>query len=396
MKNIYRNSNFIIYLIGIFISGIGTKLTTIALANKVIGFSGGDFNVNLVYILQSIPILVLGMFAGNLVDKKNKKIVFIMLNIMLSFTSFAFALTNNRPIVFLLVFITGIMQAFYIPVETTLITLLVNKKHLAKANGIIMSINGIIIVIGYAFAGVLISFVGNDLAFIIDGVSFMIVGIMAILLKVSEKLNKKEEKEADLRQDIIQGWKFIKNNENIKWMFLIDVIITLIISMQTPLTYIFVEKYLGGSVLMPKRVGLLFAFAGIGTIFGGAILGRFQSRNKLMLLAICLVIDSVVVTVFAINRYFPFSLVLFSILGILDTFNGGILRTVLQEKTPKDLLGRVSGFVNSVVQPVSVLSLLIGGVASSFIEVKWVFTIGAAIELSTGIYFIVKQKSLFQ
>lgn len=128
MKKIYINSNLIIYLIGIFVSGIGTKLTTIALADKVLKISGNDFNISLVYIFQSIPILIFGMLAGNIVDKKNKKMFFIILNIICAITSFTFALTKVNSIIFTAVIINGIIQAFYIPVETSLMPLLVNKK----------------------------------------------------------------------------------------------------------------------------------------------------------------------------------------------------------------------------------------------------------------------------
>ena len=374
MKSIYKNSNLIIYLIGIFVSGIGTKLTIIALSDKVLKLTGNDFNVSLVFMLQSIPILIFGMLAGNVVDKINKKAAFIIINIIFAFTSFTFALTYNKLIIFSVVLINGIIQAFYIPVETSLMPLLVDKKYLTKANGLKMSINGIIMIAGYAFAGILISFAGNTIAFILDGLSFIFIAMISIFFSINEA-------------------NFIKDNESVKYMFFIDIITNFIISMQTPLTYIFVEKYLGGSILMAKRTGLLFSFAGIGTIFGGIILGSFKNRNKLMLLSVSLVFDSMLVIAFSLNRYFPITLFIFGGMGVVGAFNGSILQTVIQEKTPENLLGRVSGFINSIVQPIGVISILIGGICSNLIEVKWIFIFGALLELLTGLYFIRRCKN---
>ncbi|MDF2884449.1 MAG: arabinose efflux permease family protein [Clostridiaceae bacterium] len=389
MKSIYKNSNLIIYLVGIFVSGIGSKLTTIALSDKVLRLTGNDFNVSLVFMLQSIPILIFGMFAGNVVDKKNKKIAFIIINIIFALTSFTFAFTYNKFIIFSVVLINGIIQAFYIPVGVSLMPLLVHKKYLTEANGLKMSINGIIMIAGYAFAGILISFTGNTIAFILDGLSFIFIAILSIFLRIN-KVNfiSNVYNETNFKKDMIDGWNFIKNNENVKYMFLIDIITNFIISMQTPLTYIFVEKYLGGSILMAKRTGLLFASAGIGTIFGGVILGNFKSRNKLMLLSVSLVFDSMLVIAFSLNRYFPIALFIFGGMGVVGAYNGSILQTVIQEKTPENLLGRVSGFINSIVQPISVVSILIGGICSNLIEVKWIFIFGALLELLTGLYFI--------
>mgnify|MGYP000985823276 CR=1 FL=1 len=394
MKSIYKNSNLIIYLIGIFVSGIGTKLTTIALSDKVLRLTGNDFNVSLVFMLQSIPILIFGMLAGNVVDKMNKKTAFIIINIIFALTSFTFALTYNKFIIFSVVLINGIIQAFYIPVETSLMPLLVDKKYLTKANGLKMSINGIIMIAGYAFAGILISFAGNTIAFILDGLSFIFIAMISIFFSINEAnfINNRYN-ETNLKKDMIDGWNFIKNNENVKYMFLIDIIINFIISMQTPLTYIFVEKYLGGSILMAKRTGLLFSFAGIGTIFGGIILGSFKNRNKLMLLSVSLVFDSMLVIAFSLNRYFPITLFIFGGMGVVGAFNGSILQTVIQEETPENLLGRVSGFINSIVQPIGVISILIGGICSNLIEVKWIFIFGALLELLTGLYFIRRCKN---
>jgi MFS family permease len=388
MKSIYKNSNLIIYFIGIFVSGIGTKLTTIALSDKVMKLTGNDFNVSLVFMLQSIPILIFGMLAGNVVDRKNKKIFFIIINIIFAFTSFTFALTYNTLIIFSVVLINGIIQAFYMPVTTSLMPLLVDKEHLTEVNGFNMSINGVIMIAGYAFAGILVSFTGNKIAFILDGLSFIFIAIVSIFLKISKvDSTANSDNEINLKKDTIDGWNFIRNNTNVKYMFFIDVIITFIISMQTPLTYIFVKKYLGGSSLMAQRTGFLLAFAGIGTIFGGVILARYKNRNKLMLLSISLVFDSMLVIAFSLNRYFPITLLLFAGMGVVGAFNGGILQTVIQEETPENLLGRVSGCINSIIQPIGVISILIGGICSNFIEVKWVFIIGALLELVTGVYF---------
>ncbi len=394
MKKIYRNSNLIIYLIGIFVSGIGTKLTTIALADKVMRLPGSDFNVSLIYIFQSIPILILGMLAGNIVDKKNKKMFFIIINFICAFTSFIFALTNIKSIIFSVVIINGIIQAFYIPVEISLMPLLVLKKDLTEVNGLKMSISGVIMIAGYAFAGILISVTGNTVAFLLDGLSFLFIAVVSMFLKTNKiNCNNSIYEETNFKKDMIQGWNFIKNNANVKYIFFIDIIINFIISMQTPLTYIFVEKYLGGRMLMAKRTGFLFAFAGIGTIFGGVILGRFKNRDKLMLLSISLVFDSILVIAFSLNRYFPITLLIYGAMGVLGAFSGSILQTVIQEKTPGNLLGRVSGFINSIVQPLGVVSILIGGICSNLVEVKWIFIFSALLELVTGLCFRHLQKN---
>ena len=394
MQITYKNFNLIIYLFGVFISGIGTRLTTIALSDKLIKLTGNDFSISLVFILQSIPILALGMLAGNIIDKSNKKISFILINLISSLTSLIFALTYNTLIIFSVILLNGIIQAFYIPVVTSLMPLLVDKKDLIKANAIKMSVNGVVMIAGYAFASILLNAAGSTTAFMLDSCSFIFVAMVSIFLKSRQNnTSSYNHPAANYKKDMLQGWNFIKTNAIIKHMFILDLLINFIISMQEPLTYIFVEKYLGGKMFMANRTALLFTFSGIGTIAGGIILRQFKSKNKLMIFSFSLIFDSILVIIFSLNRYFPISLLIFAGMGIVGSFTGSILQTVIQQYTPENLLGRVSGFINSIVQPLCVLSILIGGIFSNLIEVKWIFIIGSLLELLTGAYFIRKYRN---
>lgn len=183
MQITHKNFNLIIYLFGVFISGIGTRLTTIALSDKLIKLTGNDFSISLVFILQSIPILALGMLAGNIIDKSNKKISFILINLISSLTSLIFALTYNTLIIFSVILLNGIIQAFYIPVVTSLMPLLVDEKDLIKANAIKMSVNGVVMIAGYAFASILLSTAGSNTAFMLDSCSFIFIAMVSIFLK---------------------------------------------------------------------------------------------------------------------------------------------------------------------------------------------------------------------
>lgn len=386
MKKIYKNLNLVIYLIGIFVSGIGTKLTTIALSDKILKITSNDFSVSLVFILQSIPIIILGIFAGNVIDKRNKKISFIVVNIIFSITSFIFSVTSNSVIIFSIILINGAIQAFYLPIAGALMPSIVNKDELTEANGIKMSINGLVMIIGYAFAGIVVSFIGNNSAFVLDSLSFLFIAITSSFMKINSK-SKGEKLSSNYKNDMAEAWNFVKNKSIVKYMFMLEVITTFIISMQTPLTYIFAEKYLGGKAVMASKVGFLFAAAGIGGIVGGVLLGKFKNKNKVILFSASLVLDSIVVIVFSFNRYFPISIIAFGVMGVLGSFTGSILETVIQENTPEKMIGRVFGFISSIVQPVSLFSLLIGGICTGIIEVKWVFVMGSVIEMSTGIYF---------
>jgi MFS transporter, DHA3 family, macrolide efflux protein len=396
MNRISEKLNLIIFLAGSLISGIGTKLATIALAGKVFQLTGKDFSISLVFLLQGIPMVLFGVVAGTFIDKCNKKIAFIVINIVLAATSFGLAFVSNMWVLYSVILINGFIQALFTPIRVTLMPLLIGEQDLIKANGFRVAMNGMVMIIGFALAGVLVSLIGTSYALMLDGLSFLIVAFVSILIKPRIELERTYSQENFNQRfwtEIRKGWNFIQSSPKIKYIFGLDVITNFIIMMQIPLTFVFVKSYFGSSILMAQRTGFLFSAAGVGTISGGIILGKFKNKNKLLLLSVSLIFDSVLVLLFSLNRSFPAALVIYGFMGILGAFIGSILETVIQESASKNLLGCVSGFVNSIVEPVCVLSLLFGGITTEFIEVKWIFIFCAFLELLTGTIFTIKYKT---
>lgn len=392
MKKLFKNKNLIIFLIGSFISGIGTRLDTIALTDKIFKITDSNFSISMVFLLEGLPMLFLGVIAGSFVDKRNKKYLFIIINIIFAITALILGAAASPITLYGTILVNGIVNTIYYPTLVALMPLLVDKEDLVEANGLKVSINGIISIVGYAIAGMIVAYAGNTLAFIIDSISFVFIAMISILLKPkkADLEEKNKSTPSSIGLNIQEGWSFIKNNTYVKYMFFLDVLTRFIIAMQIPLTYVFVENYLGGQLLLAKRSGLLFSAAGIGTLIGGFMIGKFKMHNQIRLLSATLLCDGIVVFLFSVSRSFPVSLLLYGILGIVGAFMGTLLVTVIQKRTPENILGRVSGFINMVAEPLSVISILIGGAASSFVEVKYIFILCAFSEMITALYFLKK------
>lgn len=97
---------------------------------------------------------------------------------------------------------------------------------------------------------------------------------------------------------------------------------------------------------------------------------------------------------FAVNRYFVLSVIIFGAMGVVGSFTGSIMETVIQQNTPDYLIGRVSGFISSIVEPVNVLSILAGTAAMSLIRVDWIFILGALSEMAAGIFFTISERKI--
>lgn len=380
--------NLTIYLTGVFISGLGSKLTIIALADKLFLLSGNGSSVTLMYLTQGIPALLIGLLAGHVIDRSRKKEAFFLINLSMAVFSLTLACVSRLPLLFLIILLSGVADAFYSPATTALIPLLVRGDELASANGLKSSVIGFDMILGYAFAGLFVNFFGHTLSFLADSASYLVIAFSTLLLNVRNPGTVHAEKH---RVSFKEALVFMKNHKLIQQLMAIDVLTQFIIAMQIPLTFLFVAEYLGGHQSMAGRTGILFSAAGVGMALGGLIVKRFGKQDKLSLLSRGLICDSLFVIAFSLNHYFPATLFIYGAMGVIGAFMGSLLETAVQEQTPGHLIGSVSGLIHSISDPVSVFSLLIGSAVVQFIDVQWIFLACAAAELLTGIFFTVRR-----
>ncbi|TCL75086.1 MFS transporter [Hydrogenispora ethanolica] len=382
--------NWLLFLGSSFISGLGTKLTTIGLADKLYKLTGDNFSISLVFLLQSLPMLFLGVMAGTLCDRYNKKGLFVAVNTFYAVTSFLFAVTASPPLLYLILLLTGVLQTLFLPCRIAFLPQIVDPADLMRVNGMRASLNGMIAIFGYGFAGAIVGYLGNTVAFVMDGCSFLSVAFTTLFLQTTAAPNATAVKQSasDQRFSFKTTWNMIRNHPRLQAVLTLEVLTNFIIILQIPLTYIFVARYLGGPARMAQRTGLLFAAAGIGTCLGGLLLNRLRSGNRLLALPKALLFDSLLVLSFALVRFFPLNLILYGLMGVIAAFMGTILETAVQEWTPPEHLGAVSGFIHSIVEPICVVSLLLGGLLTQWLEPSWLFILCAGAELLTGAYFL--------
>ncbi|MGH7839770.1 MAG: MFS transporter, partial [Candidatus Binataceae bacterium] len=175
-----RHRNFRLFFGGQLISLVGTWMQTVAQSWLVLKLSNSAMMLGVVAFASFVPILLVALFAGVIIDHVDRRRLIIVTQVLLMLSAFALAaLTWTGAVrvehVIILAAFNGFVSAFDMPARQAFVVEMVGKEDLPNA----IALNSMIFngarVVGPAIAGVLISIIGIAGCFFLNGISYIAV-----------------------------------------------------------------------------------------------------------------------------------------------------------------------------------------------------------------------------
>ncbi len=194
--------------LGQIVSNFGdalTHLTLILLINRITG--GSTAAIAFLLIALALPYAVIGLFAGVVVDRLDRKRIMVVSDILRGVLVLAFIIvgaggTDSLWPIYVIAFLHACVGAFFTPARSATIPNLVPREGLLSANSLSQISFVMFRVLGTATAGMIIGlFQLFWPAFIIDAASFFISAVLISQLRLpSKRIN--ERKTLPLSQNI--------------------------------------------------------------------------------------------------------------------------------------------------------------------------------------------------
>ena len=392
---------FLFLLISEFFSQIAINafnFILVIIAFTVVNSNTAVSGVVLAFIL---PSLLFGILAGVIVDKKNKRNVLVLTNIIRALFVIPLALLHfNIFIIYILTFIVATVTQFYIPAETPIIPRLVKKELLLSANALFGMGLYASIFIAYALSGPMLLFFGKTNIFIFLSVLFLISGLFAYLIDFKENIHKTispKEIIADMSipKEIKIAISIMAKTKVIYRALFLMTLAQIIILVLATIGPGYAEHILKIKV---EDFPLIFVTPAIfGIALGAVIIGSFLHRvaiSKLTKVGLVIIGISILLLPFGssfenreivqtINFYLPHILKIngFHILVFLAFFLGFgnafvfiPANTTLQQETSDEFRGKVYGASSTLVGLFSFLPIILAGSLADLIGVKGVLT----------------------
>lgn len=357
--------------------------------------------LGIIGLCEFLPAFLLAPFAGHIVDKKEKRNLFMRCIALFSLISFGlFWLTseaiedswNTKPIlygIYSLVFFGGVLRAFFGPTIFSLIALLVPKKVYPNAATWSSSTWKGANVFGALLGGFLIAWIGVHMTL---GIIFLLVLVALLLVfQIKQKPILNKEIYESVRDSLEAGIRFVFNDKVILGALTLDMIAVLF-GGAVAIFAVFAKDILDAG---PKGFGMLNAALSSGsiiTMLATTYIPITKSTGKKLLVSVfgfgvCMII-------FGASKLMWLSLLALFFSGVFDGISMVVRQTILQLKTPDNMRGRV-GAVNSMfVGSSNELGALESGIAARLFGAPLAVMLGGTITLVIVIIIGVKNKPL--
>ena len=349
-----RFKEFNFFLIIRFILVFGWSMQFIIVEWEVYSLTKDPLSLGLIGLVEVIPAISTALFAGHIVDQREKKMLFVqcILAFLLVAIGYYFITSpyvydnyENSQIltgIYVLVFLGGFIRAFIGPTIFSLVALIVPKRVYPNAATWSSSTWQLAVVLGPAFAGFSIAWIGvhNSMGIVLLTI---VIGLLLIgFIKEKPILNPKIGE--PIFQSLKAGLNFVYKTKAILVALTLDMVAVLF-GGAIALLPIYAQDILNvGS----EGFGILRAAPAVGSVLmmvASAHIPLTRNAGKKLLFAIfCFGIS---IIVFGVSDIFGLSVFALFMYGLTDGVSMIIRQTILQLKTPDEFRGRVAS-VNSI------------------------------------------------
>jgi MFS family permease len=191
--SVRKHRNYRLYFGGQAVSFTGTWVQQIAASWLVLQLTHSPVAVGALALMQLLPVTVLGLFVGTLIDRFEVRRIALSCEVMqlgVAASLAALALSHVITVwqIYLLAVLQGILQAVGGPARHALVFQMVGRADLANAVGLNSSLGTLARILGPAIGGAIVAFAGPGVAFAVNAASFL-AELLALLAIDTSKLH---------------------------------------------------------------------------------------------------------------------------------------------------------------------------------------------------------------
>ncbi|MEE8355487.1 MAG: MFS transporter [Candidatus Bathyarchaeia archaeon] len=378
-------ARFWVVFAGQAFSLFGSRLVQFTLVWWLTQESGSASVLALASIMALLPQVIVGPFAGSLVDRWSRRILLIVSDGMIALAIVFLALLYSWGIVeiwhvYALMLFRALLGAFQWPAFQASTSLMVPKEQLSRVAGFNQSLQGLVSILAPPLGALLFDVLPIEYILAIDvATAFFAIGpLLFVTIPQPPRAPDAEGGWRSVLADMREGMRFVWDWKGLRFIMGMSMIINLVITPGFSLLPSVVTVHFGGGAI---ELAYLQSAGGIGMIAGGLLLGVWGGfKNRMTTAFSALAVGGLFIVLFG---FVPGSMLLlavaaFFLFSALNSMANGTFFAAMQAAIPPEMQGRVFTLLMSFSALMAPLGLAIAGPVADIIGAMTWFILGGA------------------
>ncbi|SDN48645.1 Major Facilitator Superfamily protein [Psychrobacillus sp. OK028] len=374
-------------------SELGGAFFTFCNSILIYEHTGSATALGLVWLIYYIPSFFMQLFIGPYIDRWSRKYTMIWCQLIRAILAMLLAITLfsdwfSVSLIYMVQVIDGLIMPIFTPANQSILPTIVEKEFLGKANASLESIRQVMAVMGPISAGVLADFIEVDWLLIIISIAFLLSTYN--LLQINERPLEQEIRKTWI-EEFKDGLNSYFEQPLIVWLgvFFGFVQFGVGVTIVTTLPYI-------TTILEQPTIAYGFFMAGfpVGYTIGALLSSKLKQLNGLGVLFTALFIGGCTYLSLAFTPWYSLALVTEAIAGIVIAIFNIYNITLIQQRIPNKLMGKVTSVRLLIMRLMLPLGILFATIAVQILAIRTMYLIIGAIICSTSLagYALLKNK----
>lgn len=273
------NKNYTLLWFGQVVSQIGNRLYLMALAWYFVAVLNNNGGLFLLFIISSLPSLLLGILAGPLVERWNKKYIIVWCDIISGILTALLALmvyenSASTWLIYAICFALNTVNLLFSPAVNSMIPAIIRKDQLQKGMSYMKMITFLGQILGAALGGMLVGLIGVYFTILINSVSFFISAFSELYIEYKDTVKASSK---NYFKDMKEGLMYVKSNKLVTRILVITLGSNLFLPALIVLLPIIIKEGMGLDAI---HYGIADAMLPIGAVIMALWLARRRSNIR--------------------------------------------------------------------------------------------------------------------
>jgi MFS transporter, DHA3 family, macrolide efflux protein len=343
---------------------------------------GTPVQISMIMVSFMTPLALLSPIAGVFVDKWNLKATMIASDLIRGCLILSLIFVHDLYAIYGIFFALASVSAFFFPAQSVAV------RTIAPANGL-MAVNALMSqafqgsqIIAPAIAGALVQLTGANACFVVDAASFFFSAAMVFTIPVHREAHPLTAASTVL-ESMGAGLRFMFSHSAIAFVIVSSTIGMFAVRCFGALVSVYVRDVLG---MNPAGYGILNTLIGVGMIVGTQLITRFGRHiPKQNLVVYGLGIMGLAVALIAALGVVAATATGMLVMGFGAAFVMISSQTLVQQETPKEMLGRVMSAYMSLSATSQAVAMFLAGPFAERMGIRTLYGASAAMLLCVAL-----------